>query len=105
MKKEKEMKQRTLDTAASSTRLARLALAVFCTFGMLSQAAPQAGQNAAPSKQRAFNSADEAARALVDASEKYDVPALLEILGPDAKDLVVSEDWSLTKTVRLPLLD
>jgi hypothetical protein len=65
---------------------------MFCTFGMLSQAAPQAGQNAAPSKQRAFNSADEAARALVDASEKYDVPALLEILGPDAKDLVASED-------------
>ena len=34
----------------------------------------------------------EAATALIAASEKFDVPALLEILGPDGKDLVTSSD-------------
>jgi hypothetical protein len=42
--------------------------------------------------QRTFASAEEAASALVDAAERYDVAALTEILGPDGLDLVVTED-------------
>ena len=42
--------------------------------------------------QRTFLSPDEAAEALVDAAEKYDVVALTQILGPDGIDLVVTED-------------
>jgi hypothetical protein len=57
--------------------------AVFCVLGF---AAP------APSTQKAFTTPEEAAQALVKAAENYDVPALMEILGPDAKDLVSSED-------------
>ncbi len=43
-------------------------------------------------KQRTFNSPEEAADALIVAAERFDVPALKEILGPDGVDLVVTED-------------
>ena len=41
---------------------------------------------------RAFDTPSHAAEALVNAAATYDVPALLQILGPDAKDLVSSND-------------
>ena len=44
------------------------------------------------SAQKAFATPKEAADALIQAAGVFDVPALLEILGPDGKDLVVSED-------------
>jgi hypothetical protein len=43
-------------------------------------------------KQKEFGTPKEAADALVQAAETYDVAALTEILGPDAKDLISSED-------------
>ena len=49
-------------------------------------------QQAAQSSPQAFASPEEAAAELVQAAKNYDVPALLRILGPDAKDLVSSED-------------
>ncbi len=67
------------------------AAAVFCALGALSEAAPQAKQPG-PSGSKAFATPQEAARALIDAAENYDVPALLDVLGPDARDLVASED-------------
>jgi hypothetical protein len=45
-----------------------------------------------PPAQRTFASPKAAADALVAAAEKYDVPALNEILGPDGIDLIVTED-------------
>jgi hypothetical protein len=48
---------------------------------------------------RTFATAQAAADALVAAAEQYDVPALLEILGPEGKDLVVSEDPVLDKNL------
>jgi hypothetical protein len=50
-------------------------------------------------KHRSFASAQAAADALVAAASNDDVPALLEILGPDGHDLVVSEDPVLDKNV------
>ena len=48
---------------------------------------------AAPAvQQKAFNTPEEAAEALIAAAEKFDIPALLEILGPDGKSFVVTED-------------
>jgi hypothetical protein len=41
---------------------------------------------------KAFNSPEEAAEALVVAAERFDVPSLKEILGPDGTDLVVTQD-------------
>jgi hypothetical protein len=44
------------------------------------------------SSQKIFSSPKAAAEALISAAERFDVPALTEILGPDGIDLVVSED-------------
>jgi hypothetical protein len=52
---------------------------------------PHAAAQTAPA-QKTFATPEEAAEALIQASESYDVPALLGILGEDAKDLVASED-------------
>ncbi|HEY6931561.1 MAG TPA: DUF2950 domain-containing protein [Thermoanaerobaculia bacterium] len=55
---------------------------------------------AAPeSKHRTFPSAKAAVDALVAAADQYDVPALLEILGPAGEDLVRSEDPVLDKNM------
>src|SRR4051794_23611978 len=59
-----------------------LATALFSAPALRSQAAPQ----------KAFDTADQAAKALIQATGSYDLPALLEILGADGKDLVNSED-------------
>jgi hypothetical protein len=58
---------------------------------MASPAAAQAAQNTVDSPQAA-------ADALVKAAENLDVPALLQILGPDSRDLVVSNDPVVDKT-------
>lgn len=53
-------------------------------------AAPQAAT--ARSTQKQFATPTQAAQALVQAAENYDVPSLIEILGPNGKDLIVSQD-------------
>ena len=58
---------------------------------MTSHAAAQAAQNT-------FDSPQAAAEALVKATEKFDVPSLLQILGPASRDLVVSGDAVVDKT-------
>jgi DUF2950 family protein len=50
-----------------------------------------------PAKHRSFASARAAADALVAAAAQYEVPALLEILGPGGEDLVRSDDPVLDK--------
>ncbi len=58
-------------------------------------AAPKPKTEAAPvsdSKQKQFNSPKEAADALVQAAESFDVAALAEILGPASADVINSED-------------
>jgi Protein of unknown function (DUF2950) len=49
-----------------------------------------AGAN--PSSQKTFGTPQEAADTLVQAAASYDVPALLEILGPESKDFISSAD-------------
>ena len=74
----------------------RVMLAVFlagfsCTFSPRGQAqsGPKESQPFAP---RAFNTPQQAAEALINAAETYDVSALLEIFGPDGKDFISSSD-------------
>ncbi len=58
-------------------------------------AAPQAKTDAATvsdSKQKQFNTPQEAADNLVQAAESFDVAALSEILGPDSTDVISSQD-------------
>jgi Protein of unknown function (DUF2950) len=50
------------------------------------------------SAQETYDTPKAAADALVQAAESLDVPALLQILGPNSKDLVVSEDPVADKT-------
>jgi hypothetical protein len=63
-------------------------------FGLLLGAACATSSAA---QQKAFNTPEEAAEALTVAAEKYDIPALKEILGPDGTDLVMTEDAVLDK--------
>lgn len=52
----------------------------------------------APEKQKSFATPQLAADALIKAAESYDVPSLLEIFGPEAKDLVASADPVMDKS-------
>jgi hypothetical protein len=83
----KELKMKPVKTNRIALPLSLALLAVASPYAIL--AAPT--DTAAP-QQKSFATSQEAASALIEASTKYDVPALLEILGPDGKDLVTSAD-------------
>ena len=89
-----EMRSRTSTMYAGSIVLAFFVAALAFAPSVLSQAAPQGNQKppAAKPLQRSFSTPDEAAKALIRAAEEFDLPALMEILGPDGQDLVRSED-------------
>src|SRR5436190_5471900 len=55
-------------------------------------AAEQKKEATAPSNQKEFKTPKEAVESLAKAAESFDVAALKEILGPDAEDIVSSED-------------
>ena len=55
---------------------------------LLAFASAASAQTTVATKAKSFPTAEEAANALVDAAEKYDETALLEILGPDSYDII-----------------
>jgi hypothetical protein len=69
----------------------RLIASIVIATWMASHAAAQAAQ-------KTFDSPQAAAEALVKATESFDVPSLLQILGPASRDLVVSNDPVVDKT-------
>jgi len=72
-----------------------LLVALSSTAATLSKAAPQSGQNtSSPTQavQKEFATPKQAAEALIQATETFDLSALKAILGPDGEDLVSSED-------------
>jgi hypothetical protein len=80
-----------------SLKISLLACAIVMsgTAGFSLQAAPETKKEAtAPSQsnQKQFNTPKEATDSLVQAAESFDVAALTEILGPDSKDILSSED-------------
>jgi hypothetical protein len=79
---------------AGMTLLGFIVAALLSAPAVLPQAAPQGNQKppAAKPAQRSFATPDEAAKALIKAAEEFDLPALMEILGPDGQDLVSSKD-------------
>jgi hypothetical protein len=85
------MRSQTLNALAWNTRASFL-LAVVCFASGLLQSAPQPKQPPASGTQKGFSSAERAAQALIQSAATFDVPALLEILGPDAGELVASQD-------------
>jgi hypothetical protein len=54
--------------------------------------APRVRRARWPTALRNFATPEEACEALILAAERFDIPALKEILGPDGEDLVVTED-------------
>jgi hypothetical protein len=85
MLREKPMSSRTPNVFSGKILTAS---AICCTLAVCLYAAPKPKQP----EQKGFASPEEAAQALIQAAESYDLPALLGILGPGSKDLVASED-------------
>ena len=56
------------------------------------KAPPMRSSSAAPAKQKTFATPELAAQALIKAAKSNDVPALLQLFGPEGKDLVTSAD-------------
>jgi hypothetical protein len=72
-----------------------LLLALFSNAAAFLKAEQPAGQNkstSAQAAQKVFATPKQAAEALIQATEAFDMPALKAILGPDGEDLVSSED-------------
>jgi hypothetical protein len=86
MIKENEMKPRTPKAIVRNLRSGFLATLILCG---LAAHAKLSGAQPTP---KTFNTAEDAVQAFVKAAGTDDVPAMLEILGPDGRDLVVSED-------------
>lgn len=81
----------------TSTKTLLIASAILlCGYSGHSLRAAEQKQDApassAPKNQKEFNNPKEAAEALIKAADSFDVAALKEILGPDAEDIVSSED-------------
>ena len=89
------MKATSNNLFASRILLPACAIALSCVLGLAVDAAPQAKAKAAatpPVIQKGFATPKQAAAALFQAAEQFDVPALLEIAGPQGADLVETED-------------
>ena len=87
------MKSKPLDlTVCAKMRI------ILAAFFLCAAAGPLQSQSAAnttassPQTQKAFSTPQLAAAALIKAAQPYDVSALLEIFGPDGKDLVSTAD-------------
>jgi Protein of unknown function (DUF2950) len=77
------MKSRTLNLLP-----VLMAATLISALVVISDAAPAP----APAPQKGFATPQDAVKALVNATEIYNIPALLEIFGPGGEDLVVSKD-------------
>jgi hypothetical protein len=70
-------------------------LGIFCVLTAFSYTSSQSDQNAPETQQptqKGFDTPQQAADALIQAADPYDVPALKQILGPHGEDIVSSED-------------
>ncbi len=87
----------------TSTCMPRLLLFVLVMLaGQAAYGWPQPGEQestAAAQSQKTFGTPQEAAEALIAATDSYDVPALLKIFGPDGHDLVSSADPVRDKSI------
>jgi DUF2950 family protein len=81
------MRSRQSDISARNILIVLLLAILPCVL-----AVPLHAQAPSPQAQKQFATPQQAAEALIQAAENYDVPALLEIFGPDGKDLVSSTD-------------
>jgi len=90
--KDKTMKSRIQKISASRIALGILAPAVISVLAVSSHAAQQTKAAPAEPAQKAYSTPEKAAQDLIETAEKYDLRGLLEILGPDSRDLLTSQD-------------
>jgi DUF2950 family protein len=89
------MKTKLYIMTSSKISLIASAIAISCLLGLAVQAAPEPKQDASAGsqpKQKEFDTAKQAADALIQVAANFDVAAAKEILGPDSEDIVASED-------------
>ncbi len=87
------MRPTTHSTFLSKSALALQMAALSCALAAYAPAAPQSKPDAAAQPaQLSFATPQEAANAFVKAASDYDVPSLMQILGPDGKSIVSSAD-------------
>ena len=93
------MKAKPNNSVVSRILLPACAIALTILLGQAESAAQTKAKAAGtpPVKQRGFATSQEAATAVIQAAEQFDVPALLEIVGPGAADLVVTKDTAQDK--------
>ncbi len=95
---EKPMKTKSKHSFVSRILLPACAIALSCVLGPVGYTAAQTkAKTATPVKQKRFATSQQAATALIQAAEQYDVPALLEILGPGGAELVITKDTAQDK--------
>jgi hypothetical protein len=94
MKKEESMKSKLSSIAPRNVPLLLMVAVVSCAIvvPLDAQSQPAHASSSSTQTQKTFSTPQEAADALVQAAEKYDVPALLEIFGPAGVDLFSSAD-------------
>ena len=95
MWEEKQMKTKHNNSFASRIVLPACAIALTCVLGAAGYATGQTNVKAAVSprvKQKRFATSEQAAAALIQAAEQFDVLALVEIVGQGDSDLVVTKD-------------
>lgn len=95
MIKGKQMSSRKPNSLARNAGIGISIFGFFCVLIVFSNAASQSAQKAPETQQppqKAFDTPQQAANALIQAADPYDVPALTRILGPQGVDLVSSED-------------
>ena len=94
------MKSKLKIMTSSKISLVTSAILISCLLGLAVQAAPATKPDAAAAsqpKQKEFDSAKQAADALIQVAANSDLAAAKEILGPDGEDLISSEDPVMDK--------
>jgi len=89
------MKSKLRITTSSKISPVASAILISCLLGLAVQAAPSTKPDAAATsqpKQKEFDSAEQAADALIQVAANFDVAAAKGILGPDSEDIVSSKD-------------
>lgn len=92
------MKAKLNNLFASRILLSACAIALSCVLGSAGYAqTKEKATGTPPVKQKGFATSKEAADALIQAAEQFDVPTLLAIVGPGGADLVVTRDTTQDK--------
>jgi len=94
------MKSKLKIMTSSKISLVASGILISCLLGLAVQAAPATKPDAAAvsqPKQKEFDSAKQAADALIQVAANSDLAAAKEILGPDGEDLISSEDPVMDK--------